>query len=123
MPEQRFTRQIGTPVAQQRGGFTDRLPGGIPHHGEPILTHGVSGDADRLGTQRRERRDGGWRFTLAFQLAEGFVDLLYHRAAVHIPDHDQRHRVRGVPFLIERFYLFGIHRLFQWLCRIVSKQR
>ena len=123
VPEQRLTRQIRTPVAQQRGGFSDRLPGGIPHHGEPVLTHGISGDADWLCPQRRERRDRSRRFTLAFQLAEGFVDLLNHRAAIHIPDHDQRHRVRGVPFLIERFYLFGIDRLFQRLCRVVPKQR
>ena len=121
VPEQRFTRQIGTPVAQHRRGLADGLPGVIPHDGEAILTHGVRHNADRLCTQRRERRNRGWCFTLAFQITKCFVDLLHHRAAVHVTDHDQRHRIRGVPLLVERFYLFGVYRLFQRFGRVMSQ--
>ena len=123
MPEQRLTRQIVTPVALQSHRVANRLPRGIPHDRQLILTHRFGHDAHRRRRERRQRRHRRRRFAFAFQLTEGLVDLLRHAAAIDVTHHDQRHGIRGIPFLIERLQLSNIDRFFQRGARIMSQHR
>ena len=123
MPEQRLTRQIVTPVALQSHRVANRLPRGIPHDRQLILTHRPGHDAHRCRRERRQRRHRRRRFAFALQLAKGLVDLLRHAAAIDVPHHDQRHGIRGIPFLIERLQLGNIDRFFQRGAWIMSQHR
>ncbi|MNV36918.1 hypothetical protein D3C71_1284120 [compost metagenome] len=123
MPEQRFTGEIRTPVAQQGRRFTNWLPRRVPHQRQTVLTHGIGHNAHRLCSQWCQRRNRRRHFTFALQLAKGFTNLLDHRTAVDVADHNQGHGIRGVPFLVEGFYLLDVDRLFNRLGRIVAQQR